>query len=109
MQVESFEDVDVVGPEADSGSFEDISDDESHNISLLLEGVSISVGNFIFDIFYDSNDIYHVALAPYLFVLPLKILVLVLRFNGLIGNLMNFVLLLFQSNVLLAFHFLALK
>jgi hypothetical protein len=78
FEVVAVEKVDVVGPEADFDGLEGISDDKSDDISLFLEGVGVLVGDLLFDILHNADNVHHLALDPLILMLPPVVLLLIL-------------------------------
>lgn len=99
LEIVAIQKINMICPKANLHRFKSISYYQSHNISLFLKCVRILVSYFILNLLNNSNYIDHLTLYPLIFVLPSIILVFVLRLDDFVLNFLNFVILLFQSNL----------
>lgn len=99
----------MVCPKAYFHSLEGVSYNQSHNISLLLEGVGVLIGNFLLNILNNAYNIYHFALDPLIFVLPTVILIFVLGFDDLVLYLLNSIVFFSEPDLWTPFDLVSLK
>lgn len=97
----------MISPEAYLYCFEAISNDQSNYLALLSERIHVFIRGLFLDFFDDADHINHLDINPLVLVLPSVVFVLVLRFNGLVLDLMDFILLVLQSYLWPAFGLLA--
>lgn len=96
-------DCDMVCPKADLNSFELVPYWQSDDVALLLICVAIFICDFLLDPLEDPYDVDHLALDPFVLVLPAEIFVFVLAFHGLVLDLVDFVLFVLEAYLGTAF------
>jgi hypothetical protein len=97
-------DCDMICPEADLDGFELIPDGQSDDIALFLIGVAIFICDFLLYALEDPYDVDHLALDPFVLVLPAKIFVPVLALHCLVLDLVDFVLFVLEPYLRTAFN-----
>ncbi len=99
----------MISPETNLNSLKGIPNRQSHNIPLLLIGITIPIGNLLLNTLNNANYIYHLTLHPLVLMLPTVVLELVLSPHVLILDLVDFVLFVLESNLRSAFHLLPVE